>query len=79
MAMSTWLDVQCIARLDTVLPNGRCQLYAGHSDAHAMLLASAAGRLLRRWADTAVTFDVPFGPVVPAQLPWAPTFPQPQP
>lgn len=73
------LDVRCIADLDAGLPDGRGQLYVGHCGAHALLLGTASGWVLRSWTAAGVAVDVPFGPVIPTQLLWAPTFPQPQP
>ena len=73
------LDVRCMADLDAELPDGRCQLYVGHCGAHALLLATASGWVLRSWIDADAAVDVPFGPAVSIQLPWAPTLPQPQP
>lgn len=72
------LDVRCLADLDAELPDRRCQLYVGHCGAHALILVTASGWVLRSWTPVGIAVDAPFGPVVPSQLPWAPTFPQPQ-
>jgi hypothetical protein len=41
------LDVRCMADLDAGPPDWRCHLYVGHCGAHAMLLATASGWVLR--------------------------------
>jgi hypothetical protein len=64
------LDVRRIADLDGGLPDGRCQLYVGHFGAHAVLLGTASGWVLRSWTAAGVAVDAPFGPVIPTQLPW---------
>lgn len=79
MLSAVLLDVRCLADLDAELPDRRCQLYVGHCGAHALILVTASGWVLRSWTHAGVAIDAPFGPVVPSQLPWAPTFPQPQP
>jgi hypothetical protein len=66
------VDVRCAA----IGADGRrCQLYAGHTDHHAALVEVDAQRVLRTWLAEGVARDEAFGPDVPRQLPWAPTFP----
>jgi hypothetical protein len=40
------LDGWCMGDLDAGLPDGRCQLYVGHCDVRALLLATAGGWIL---------------------------------
>jgi hypothetical protein len=72
-------DVRCAAteHRHADQATGRCQLFAGHEGPHARLQRAAdTSRTLHRWIPGEGCSAMAFGNTVPAQLPWAPTFPR---
>jgi hypothetical protein len=51
------VDIRCTHRLgDSPFPS-RCQLLAGHQDAHAVMYCARGRRAVRRWTDAGGTAD----------------------